>query len=114
MRAEASRLRSLAERLEAFAAELDGGSQVEVGKGMAESADRVNSSTGEYSGMTQMAAILKALQSGPMTTGELFVRLNEGGQRFKKRTYVTALLGRLKEQVERTEEGKVALKSNGA
>ncbi|MCX6925464.1 MAG: hypothetical protein NT154_19990 [Verrucomicrobia bacterium] len=64
--------------------------------------------------MTQSAAILKALKAGPMTTKELFVRLNEGGQHFKKRTYVTALLPRLKEQVERTEEDKVKLKENGA
>ena len=47
-----------------------------------------------------------------MTTGELFMRLNEAGQSFKKRTYVTALLGRIKDRVERTPEGKVKLKDN--
>ena len=64
--------------------------------------------------MTQTAAILKALQFGPMTTGELFVRLNQAGQSFKKRTYVTALLSRIKDKVERTPEGKVKLRDNGA
>ena len=112
LRAEATRLRSLAGRLEALALELDGPSpsgRKEAG------ADQKKSATGPYSGITQNAAILRALEDGgPQTTAELFNRLNVGGQAFKKRTYVTALLFRLKDKVERLPEGKVKLRTNGA
>jgi len=106
-------LRSVADRMEAFAVELDGASprgSVTTRAG----AQLAQVGSGKYVGMTQSAAILEALVAGPQTTAELFERLNAGGQCFKKRTYVTALLGRLKDQVERAPDGKVQLKAKTA
>jgi hypothetical protein len=134
LRNEAMRLRSLAERLDAFAAELDGQSPITpqlTFYGIEPRAAGVASVTGttpaisapgmlafangvkrnEFKGMTQHAAILKALEMfGPQTTKELFTRLNAGGMEFRKPVYVTSLLSRLKEVVERTPENKVKLK----
>jgi len=65
----------------------------------------------EFKGMTQHAAILKALELyGPQTTRELYVRLNSGGMSFKKPTYISSLLARLKNVVERTSDNRIKLK----
>src|SRR5208282_5231684 len=94
MRTEVSRLRSLADRLEAFAAELDG---EPANKLEQKTAPKTAANGSDYSKLTQTSAIIKALRDhGPQTTQELFVRLNEGGKPIAKRTYVTALMPRLK------------------
>lgn len=72
---------------------------------------KAKQSLGEYVGMSQAEAILKALQKGPQTTAELLIDLNAGGQSFRERNYVTAVIGRLKDKVERVEGGKVKLKN---
>ena len=70
----------------------------------------MNQPTGEFSSMTQQAAILKALEHGAQTTREIYDRLRAGGLTLKKPTYVTALLPRLRERVERIEGNKIQLK----
>jgi hypothetical protein len=109
--AEAKRLHSLAQRLESFAAELAGAGSVASKIARASDINTPSlSGMGEYSGMTQTDAILKVLATGPKTTREMFTVLNAGGQSFKKVSYITAVLGRLKDQVERQPDGRVALK----
>jgi hypothetical protein len=122
LRNEAKRLRSLAERMEAFAAELDGNGVppvMELPFGPSNSTRPKNLATSgtfdvsprEFKGLTQHAAILKALEMfGPQTTRELFNRLNAGGMAFKKPIYVSSILGRLKDVVERTPDKRVKLK----
>jgi hypothetical protein len=113
LKSEAKRLRTLADRLEAFALELDGERGVELAEGTIAAPARPRN--GEYSGLTQIVAVLKALRDhGPQDTAELFERLNAGGQHFKKRTYVTALLSRVKDKVERIAGGKVRLKAEAS
>jgi hypothetical protein len=120
LRNEAKRLRSLADRLDAFALELNGGvpparrisdpvinyyRDLRVGEG----ASPINPK--EFKGMTQHAAILRALEVyGPQTTKELFNRLNAGGMAFKKPVYISAILGRLKDVVERTPDNRIKLR----
>lgn len=114
LRAEAKRLRSLADRMDAFAAELEGQPSGDADRQVrtATSSDsgpitQRNAKHGEFSGLTQREAIIKALKVyGPQTSRELFERLNAGGMAFKKPTYITALLPRLKDSVERTNDGK--------
>lgn len=121
LRNEAKRLRSLAQRMDALASEL-GGTMLPIG-GMIEQPttqwgpidfrlpDAAMTTIPPFKGMTQHAAILKALELyGPQTTRELFERLNAGGMAFKKRVYITAILGRLKDVVERTPDNKIKLK----
>jgi len=118
LRTEANRLRHLANRMDAFADEIEEEGQEKNNQRkfvVDHISDQVGSlSPGYYSGLTQSDAILKALEVGPQTTRELFNRLNSGGQSFKKPVYVTAVLGRLKDKTERTDDGKVKLKSNGS
>ena len=68
---------------------------------------------GEYSGMKQTDAILKALKSGPQSTRELWTALANGGMKFKKVAYITSVISRMKHQVERLPDGKLALKQAG-
>lgn len=134
LRSEARRLRAVADRLDAFASELDGGplrnsagSNVLPQHGLPphlfsddalEAYERASNPGGEllsfnseFHGMTQHAAILKALELyGPQTVRQLFYRLNSGGMNFKKPVYVTAILGRLKSVVERMPDGRIQLK----
>ena len=114
LKTEAWRLRSLAERIEAFAHELEAEPQE-----TAESSNQThmpwsersrNSTKGEFSDMTQQQAIIAALKQGPLSTRDLFERLNAGGKHFRKPVYVTAVVGRMKDKLERTENGKLALK----
>ena len=65
---------------------------------------------GEFAGLKQTDAILKALKQGPHTTRELFDRLNNGGQAFKKVAYVTSVLARMTDRTERLPDGRVAIK----
>jgi hypothetical protein len=121
--AEAKRLRSLADRMDAFALELNGKAPPEVGlPGHTPKYGHGTESEGqpvvlprflqEFRGMTQHAAILKALELyGPQTTRELFARLNSGGMAFRKPVYVASILGRLKDVVERTPDNKIKLKT---
>jgi len=117
LRQEVKRLRSLADRMEAFAIELEGAPRRErsvksasfYGGGAALPMN--GHGHGEYTGMTQKAAILKALEHGPQTTREIFNRLNVGGLPMKSPLYVTALLGRLKDKVERGPDKKLRLKA---
>lgn len=122
LRAEAKRLRSLADRCDAFAKEIESdGSAFAVGaNGNAAKASLAinNGQTlpqmGEFSGLTQMNAVLKALERGPQTTRQIFELLTRNGQSFKKVSYITALLPRLKDKVERTSDGKkIKLKEAG-
>lgn len=121
MREEAQRFRSLADRLDALAAELAAHTQpVAVTRkgptfadgGVAIPIPPNTPAAGEFAGMKQGNAILKALERyGPQTTTELFNRLNAGGMAFKKVVYVTAILPRLADRVERLEDGKIRLKT---
>jgi len=120
LRAEAARYQSLAKRLSDFADELErelpsgasAGASPTTGGG--EKRDATNSATqngrGEFAGLTQPSAILKALESGPQTTTELFERLNAGGQSFKKVVYVSSIIPRIKEKIERLPDGRLKLK----
>lgn len=113
LRQEAKRLRSLADRMDAFAIELNGVAAPNTKRHT--SALRVTMEAnggllGEYAGMTQKAAIVKALQHGPQTTREIFTRLTAGGLPIKSPLYITALLGRLKDKVERGSDKKLRLK----
>jgi hypothetical protein len=122
LRNEAKRLRSLAERMDAYASELDGVGGAKDQPDLFKDNVRIfmtssNSSIlgpgnpREFKGMTQHAAVLKALETyGPQTVRQLYVRLNSGGMAFKKPVYVTAILGRLKDVVERTEDNQIRLK----
>ena len=125
LRGEAKRLRSLATRMDAFASELDGEPSPQVELPLTGGMSRVlvpaltglaadvaaKLRTSEFKGMTQHAAILKALELyGPQTTRELYIRLNSGGMSFKKPTYISALLARLKNVVERTTDNRIRLK----
>ena len=110
LRSEANRLINLAGRLQAFADELESeGAPTPNVNGHVDSTP-----SGEYANLRQPDAILKALKKGPQTTRELFQRLNSAGQSFKKVTYITAVLGRLKDKVERTDDGKVKLRAETA
>ena len=123
MRAEAKRFRSLADRLDALAAEIASQTQPVVASGQDNTCNRGGLSPtprpqkvvaigGEYAGLTQNKAILKALQLyGPQTTAELYERLNAGGMTFKKAVYVTAIVARLRDAVERIDGGKIKLKT---
>lgn len=64
----------------------------------------------EYANLTQSGAVLKALEHGPQTTREIFDRLTAAGLKLSNRVYVTALLGRIRDKIERDEDGKVRLK----
>jgi hypothetical protein len=127
LRNEAKRLRSLAERMEAFALELDGGKAKDRTLDLFSDtnsrrfAHSPNSpvlgpvNPKEFKGMTQHAAILKALEAyGPQTVRQLFIRLNSGGMAFKKPVYVTAVLGRLKDVTERTDDNQIKLKEKSS
>jgi hypothetical protein len=109
--AEAKRLHSLANRMELFAAEIAGtNTSPPIGRVAGGITTTLPlSGMGEYSGMTQTDAILKVLASGPKTTREMFATLNAGGQSFKKVSYITAVLGRLKDRVTRLPDGRVQL-----
>jgi len=113
LKSEAKRLRSLADRLDSFAAELSNVVASYGGQAGAGQTTPALKGFGAYDGLSQKNAVLKALQDGPQTTRELFERLNAGGQSFKKPVYVTAMLGRLKDKVERTEDGKKIRLKNG-
>lgn len=114
LKAEARRLRSLAERLDSFAEEIASAS--EGSSSSSSSPDSTETPAldglGEFSGMTQQEAILKALrQYGPQTTRQLFNRLNSGGQSFRRLVYVTAVAGRLmRDKIERLSDGKLRLR----
>jgi hypothetical protein len=125
LRGESKRLRSLADRMDAFASELEGkpppqvelplaggtpGAAAHLFPGLdAEVALKLKPT--EFKGMTQHASILKALELyGPQTTRELYIRLNSGGMSFKKPVYISSLLARLKNVVERTDDNRVKLK----
>ena len=122
MRADAKRYRSLADRLDALASEMAHQAQPVASVaaaalpngGLFAVPPRPQSppmTNGEYSGLSQKDAILKALEAyGPQTTRELFERCNAGGMAFKKAQYVTALLPRLGDSVERIDGGKLRLK----
>jgi hypothetical protein len=64
---------------------------------------------GEYSDMTQPAAIMKALAHGPQTSRELLDRLGAGGCHFKNLTYLLAVVSRMKDRLHRREDGKLEL-----
>jgi len=109
--AEADRLMDLANRLRSFAAEIEVGSNGHDTVMLQRSEIRTNvEATGRFSGMTQKSAILSALQAGPLTTRELWVKLSEGGIHLKKPVYVTALIGRLRSEIERRDDGRLQLK----
>jgi hypothetical protein len=128
LRNEAKKLRSVADRIDAFASELD--EDVLAARRHTEPALKYyavmqpNGATPalspdleaihprEFKGMTQHAAILKALEMfGPQTTKQLFNLLNAGGMAFKKPVYISAILGRLKSVVERTPDNRIKLKA---
>ena len=103
----------LAEKLDAFAIELESSANASAAINDAQAAKAAIASNGqtlpnmgEFSGKTQTAAVIKALARGPQTTRQLYQLLNHNGQSFRKATYITALLPRLKDKVERTADGK--------
>ena len=108
--------------MDAFALELDGKDPSLVVRpyettsngGASETAEMVRLPVGgpyAFKGMTQHAAIFKALELyGPQTTKELFNRLNSGGMTFKKPVYISAIAGRFKDVVERTQDNRLKLK----
>jgi hypothetical protein len=116
LRAEASRLRDMADRCDALADDFSKDQVSSNGKqsttnGRSVTPSSSHSKTGEYSGLTQREAIIKALSHGPQTTREIYNRIIAGGLEIKKPTYITALLPRIKNQVERDDQGRVRLKT---
>jgi hypothetical protein len=106
----------MADKCEAFAMELENDGRSPNGADPAKAPVARNGQTfpqmGEFSNLTQSAAILKALERGPQTTRQLFDLLNHNGQSFREVSYITALLGRLKDKVERVpnDREKIRLK----
>ena len=113
LRSESKRLRSLADKFDALASELqnDVGLSGQVAPEPKKELTPSLPGVGEYSDMKQAEAIIHALKNhGPQTTTQLFDRLNAGGLSFKKVAYVTAILARFKDDWERSLDGKISLK----
>lgn len=103
LKAEARRLRALAQKVEDLALELSEGSLGTTHQ----VTNAVANGRGEFSGLTQLQSVVKALEVyGAQTTRQIFERLNAGGQQIKRPTYITAMLPRLKDKIERTDGGK--------
>ena len=119
LRAEAARLRALADQMETLIRSIEGeelAGAIGGGNGtlpVARPDQGAHPKKGEFSGLKQTDAILRALKYyGPQTTRELFTRLNSGGMSFRQVSYVTAVLSRIKDSVERQADGKLKLKPN--
>lgn len=109
--AEGRRLQALSERCFSLARDIRSTATIALNaKEHSNGAHSVPTLLGEYGGMTQRQAILVALRKhGPQTTRELFDKLSAGGMQFKKPTYITALLPRMRDLVSRDEKGRLQL-----
>jgi hypothetical protein len=118
LKAESQRLRALVAKIDALILEIEGPEKAPQQQDPSDLFVRrsplLRPAGGEYSKLTQTEAVLKAIGHGPVRLKELYLRLHSGGSNIKNARYVSSVIARLRDKVQRGDDGVYSLKQNSS